>query len=202
MKGNISDQRHSMSFCFSQLPLCLSIEFYTFYLSGLAYFFSSLLLDILLFYCDCSFAFFSPSTVSILWVRISQSGTRNPVRYFSSRGYHMGISCRLTGSVEEQERRDFYLEIRELLTPGAQSLPCLPCWRSYHCPCWTPSEGSRTGVPGVLSCLSHPPATPASCECLTLTETVRNEATKGGWKMSSSPQSSQQSREGECGAKR
>lgn len=47
-----------MSFCFSQLPSCLSIEFYTFYLTGLAYFFSSLLLDILLFYCDCSFAFF------------------------------------------------------------------------------------------------------------------------------------------------
>lgn len=51
--------RQSMSFCFSHLPLCLSIEFYTFYLIGLAYFFSSLLLDILSFYCNCSFTFFS-----------------------------------------------------------------------------------------------------------------------------------------------
>lgn len=34
-------------------------------------------------------------------------------------------SFRLTGSVEEQEKKGFYLEIRKLLTrePGAQSLP-------------------------------------------------------------------------------
>ena len=68
--------------------------------------------------------------------------------------------------------KGFYPEIGKLLTqePGAQSTPCLLYWRSYHCPCWTPSEGLRTGVPGVLSCLSRPPATPASCECLTLTK--------------------------------
>ena len=68
--------------------------------------------------------------------------------------------------------KGFYLEIGKLLTqePGAQSTPCLLYWRSYHCPCRTPSEGLRTGVPGVLSCLSRPPATPASCECLTLTK--------------------------------
>ena len=123
----------------------------------MVYFFSSLLLDILSFYCNCSFTFFFPSTISILWVRISQSGTRNPVRYFSSRGYHVGISFRLTGSVEEQEKKGFYLEIRKLLTrePGAQSLPCLLYWKSNHCPCWTSNEGPHTGVSGVLSCLSH-----------------------------------------------
>lgn len=162
-----------MSFCFSHLPLCLPIEFYTFYLIGLAYFFSSLLLDILSFYCNCSFTFFFPSTISVLWVRISQSGTRNPVRYFSSRGYHVGISFRLTGSVEEQEKKGFYLEIRKLLTrePGAQSLPCLLYWKSNHCPCWTSNEGPHTGVSGVLSCLSP---TPCNSSLLRMPPTERN----------------------------
>ena len=172
MKRNISDQRHSMSFCLSQLPLCLSIEFYTFYLTGLAYFFSSLLLDILLFYCDCSFAFFFP--LYCIYFMSQDQSVRNKkscqVFYFERvpDGNQLQTYWKCRGARE----KGFYLEIGKLLTqePGAQSTPCLLYWRSYHCPCWTPSEGLRTGVPGVLSCLSRPPATPASCECLTLTK--------------------------------
>ena len=53
--------------------------------------------------------FFFSSPISILWVRVSQSGKRNSVRYFGLKGFHMGIRFKITGSVEEQERRGFTL---------------------------------------------------------------------------------------------
>ena len=63
---------------------------------------------------------------------------------------------------------------------------------------WGAAHGGPWG-----SQLSFPPPCNSSLLWMPHTdETVRNEAAKGGWKMSPSPQSSQQGREGECGAKR
>ena len=90
---------------------------------------------------------------------------------------------------------------QEAANTGAwSSEPTLPLyWKSYHCPC--PNEGPCTGVSGVLSCLSHslqlqPPANASHWQKLIGTRLLR-EAGK-----CLLAQSSRQSREGRCAAKR
>lgn len=162
-----------MSFCFSHLPLCLPIEFYTFYLIGLAYFFSSLLLDILSFYCNCSFTFFFP----LLYLFYESGLVSQQQEILLGILVQEDIMWELVSDLLEvsrsKRRRDFYLEIRKLLTrePGVQSLPCLLYWKSNHCPCWTSNEGPHTGVSGVLSCLSP---TPCNSSLLRMPPTERN----------------------------
>lgn len=190
MKGNLPDWRQSMSFCFLHLPLCLSIEFYTFYLIGLAYFFSSLLLDILSFYCDCSFTFFffpllclvyesglvSQEQEILLGILVQEDIIWELVSDLLevSRSKREGI---LPWDLEAANTGAWSSEPALPLVLDVLPLPTLdPHWGAVHWGLWS----SQLPLPL--------PATPASCECLPLTETNRNEAAKKGWKMSPSPE--------------
>lgn len=132
------------------------------------------------------------SAVSILWVRITQSGKRNPVTYFSLREFNMGISFKTTGSAEEQKRRVFILssgscyqgrlEVRTRPAPwpgGPAALLDTPV-RGLAVGAWTsqlphPSCCQASGS----STVSPTPAAPVSCCCLALTE----GGCQGSWKM-------------------